>query len=272
VFEPNNRIVISDFLDVQAVAASPWLMFGATLHGLVIYDRVARRFRPPITALDGYPAGRVRRAIADQTGNAVWLDLGTAGGYVRFDADGRTWTPGPLPSNQNGGSLSVEAALARAPLADAMRAAILTDTRLHTHQFTAAAATPDRPEIFLGTNGLGLVRVDAQTGEWEVLTYGLLDPNVGALALAPDGVWTAERRGVTLVTRDLSATRSRDLSFLYSRRLISGDEQLWVVTEQGVVRIDQSTGRSRTWNFQTPLAARAPAKACGRNDARPFHY
>jgi ligand-binding sensor domain-containing protein len=254
VFESENRVVISDFLDVQAVAASPWLVFGATLHGLVIYDRVAHRFRPPITALDGYPAGRVRRAIADQTGNAVWLDLGTAGGYVRFDIDGRTWTTGQLPSDQNSGSLTVEAALARAPLADAMRAAILTDARLRTHQFTAAAATPDRPEIFLGTNGLGLVRVDAQTGEWEVLTYGLLAPNVGALALAPEGVWTAQRRGVTLVTRDLTVTRSNDLSFLYSRRLIFSGDQLWVVTEQGVVRIDQSTGRSRTWNLPDATA------------------
>jgi hypothetical protein len=85
----------------------------------------------------------------------------------------------------------VEAALARAPLADAMRAAILTDPRLRTHQFTAAAATPDRPEIFFGTNGMGLVRVDRQTGEWEVLTYGLLTPGVGAVATAPNGVWAA---------------------------------------------------------------------------------
>ncbi len=247
---PDNRVVISDFSEVEAVAASPWLVFGATTHGLLIYDRLARRFRPPVTALDGYPAGRVRRAIADQTGNAVWLDLGTAGGYVRFDSDGRIWTPGSLPSSQNNRTLTVEAALARAPLADAMRAAILTDARLRTHQFTAAAATPDRPEIFLGTNGLGLIRVDTQTGEWQVLTYGLLAPSVGAIALAPGGVWAAQRRGVTWVSSDLTAMRNSELTFLYSRRLLSFGDQLWVATEQGVVRIDQATWQSRTWNFQ----------------------
>lgn len=253
---PDNRVLLSDFSDVQAVAASPWLVFGATAHGLLIYDRVARRFRTPVTALDGYPAGKVRRAVADQTGNAVWLDLGTSGGYVRFDVTGRTWTPGLLPSTASDRILTVEAALARAPLADAMRAAILTDSRLRTHQFTAAATTPDRAEIFLGTNGLGLVRVDTQTGDWEVLTYGLLAPSVGAVTVVPDGAWAAAdvrlggRRGITWVAGDLSTTRSRDLSFLYARRLLAADNQLWVVTEQGVIRIDQSTFRARTWDLQ----------------------
>lgn len=263
-FGADNRILISDFSDVRAVAASPWLVFGATTHGLLIYDRVARRFRPPVTALDGYPAGRVRRAIADETGRAVWLDLGTAGGSIRFDVDGRTWTPGSLPSTQNNGTLTVEAALARAPLADAMRAAILTDSRLRTHQFTAAAATPDRQEIFLGTNGLGLVRVDTQTGEWEVLTYGLLAPGVGAVTIASDGIWAAAnvrlamagtpRRGLTWLATDLSVTRTADFSFLYSRRLLTADNALWVATEQGVIRIDLATFRSRTWDLEDVLS------------------
>ena len=264
-FGADDRSLISDFSDVRAVAASPWLVFGATTHGLLIYDRVARRFRPPITALDGYPAGRVRRAIADETGRAVWLDLGTAGGYIRFDLDARTWTPAPLPSTGSTGTLTVEAALARAPLADAMRAAILTDSRLRSHQFTAAAATADRQEIFFGTNGLGLVRVDTQTGAWEVLTYGLLAPGVGAVAIASDGVWAASvrltmadspRRGLTWLATDLSVTRTTDFSFLYSRRLLVADLNLWIATEQGVVRIDLSTFRSppRTWDLQDVLS------------------
>ena len=263
VWSPENRVVISDFSDVAAVAASPWLVFAATTHGLVIYDRAARRFRSPVTPLDGYPAGRVRRAIADAAGNGVWLDLGTAGGYVRYDVGGRTWTPGSLPSGQIDQPLTVEAALAGAPIADALRAAMLTDTRLRTHQFTAAAATPERPEIFFGTNGLGLVRVDKQTGEWEVLTYGLIAPGVGAVASAPNGIWAAtsaraaaRRRGLTWVASDLSSTRSAEggraalgFSFLYARRLLAAGSDLWLATEQGVLRIDSSTFASRTWDL-----------------------
>jgi len=258
---PDNRVVISDFSNVQAVAASPWFVFAATAHGLLIYDRVARRFRPPVTRIDGYPTARVRRAIADPSGNTVWLDLGTVLGYVRYEMDGRTWMPGSLPSGQVDGTLTVEAALASAPLADAMRAAILTDTRLRVTQFTSAAATADRPEIFFGTNGRGLVRVDKQTGEWEVLTYGLLAPGVGAVASASNGVWAASnarpgasRRGVTWVASDLSSVRSSEFNFLQSRRLLVAGDQLWIANEQGVLRIDSSTFVSRLYDLPDATA------------------
>jgi len=265
-------VLISDFSEVDAVAASPWLVFAATPHGLLIYDRIARRFRPPVTPLDGYPAGRVRRAIADPAGNAVWLDLGNGLDYFRYDVDGRAWTRGPLGSAQVDATLTVEAALASAPLADAMRAAILTDARLRSHQFTSAAGTPERPEIFVGTNGMGLVRVDKQTGEWEVLSYGLVAPGVGAVASAPDGIWAAanarpgQRRGLTWVATDLSATRTNEgggaalgFTFLYSRRLLTAANQLWLATEQGVLRIDPASFRARLFDLPNATSlARAP--------------
>ncbi len=177
----------------------------------------------------------------------------------------------PLPSTQAGGTLTVEAALAHAPLADAMRAAILTDPRLRTHPFTSAAATPDRPEIFFGTNGLGMVRVDKLTGEWEVLSYGLLAPGVGAIAPTPEGIWAAanarpgDRRGLTWVARDLSATRTSEgggaalgFGFHDSRRLLAIGDQLWLATEQGVLRIDSASFQSRLWDLpQATALARA---------------
>ena len=253
---------MSDFSVIEAVAASSWFVYAASTHGLLIYDRVSRRFRNPVTAIDGYPAMRVRRAIADPTANAVWLDLGAGAGYLRYDVDGRAWTPGSPTFTT--GTLTVEAALAGTPLVDAMRAAILTDQRLRTHQFTAAAATPDRPEIFFGTNGLGLVRVDKQTGEWEVLSYGLLAPAVGAVTRVPSGVWSAtsalagraQRRGLSWVASDLSSTKTSEggraalgFSFLYARRLLADGDYLWIATEQGVLRVDSTGFAARLWGL-----------------------
>jgi hypothetical protein len=264
VLSPENRVVLSDFSVVEAVAASSWFVYAATTHGLLIYDRVSRRFRTPVTVIDGYPPGLVRRAIADASSNAVWLDLGAAGGYLRYDVDGHAWTPGVPPPGSADQTLTVEAALASARLAGAMRAAILTDQRLRTHQFTAAAATPDRPDIFFGTNGLGLVRVDKQTGAWEVLSYGLLAPGVGAVASAPRGVWAAtsaiagrvQRRGLSWVASDLSSTRTVEggraalgFSFLYARRLLADGDQLWIATEQGVLRVDSTGTSARQWDL-----------------------
>lgn len=264
VWGPENRVVLSDFTVVEAVAASSWFVYAATTHGLLVFDRVAHRFRLPVTTIDGYPGRRVRRAFADPSSNAVWLDLGPGLGYVRYDVDGRTWTPGSLPPDVDSQALTVEAALAAAPLADAMRAAILTDRRLRTSQFTAAAATPDRPEIFFGTNGLGLVRVDRQTGEWEVLTYGLLAPSVGAVASTAGGVWaatnaapgSAQRRGFTWIARDLSDTRTVEggraalgFSFSSARHLLFDGSLLWLASEQGVLRVDTTGANSRQWDL-----------------------
>jgi ligand-binding sensor domain-containing protein len=271
-WRPDERVLISDFSYVDAVAASPWTVFAATRHGLLIYDRVAHAWKPPVTTLDGYPTSRVRTAIADEAGNAVWLGVGGIDGYVRYDVDARMWTRGtPPPSNAR--SLTVEAALARAPAADAIRALILTDPRLRTYQFTAAASTPDQADLYFGTNGLGLIRVDPRSGEWEALPYGLIATGLGAIAAAPDGIWAAtnarpgggERRGLTWIASDLSATRPAEgggaalgFTFISARRLVATAGALWLATEQGVLRVDPATMRARA--FDVPdVTSLAPA-------------
>lgn len=274
-WRPDERVLLSDFSYVDAVAASPWLVFAATRHGLLIYDRVTRTWKPPVTTLDGYPTSRVRVAIADPAGNAVWLGLGSTGEYVRYDVDARFWTTGtpPPPADAQVQVMTVEAALARAPAADALRALILTDPRLRSYQFTAAAGTPDRAQLYFGTNGMGLVRVDPHTAEWEALPYGLLAPGVGAIAPggAGEGIWAAtsvrpgERPGLTWVASDLSATRSTEgggaalgFTFLSARRLITARGALWVATEQGVLRVDPATLRGRRFDLDR-VTSLAPA-------------
>src|SRR5438046_10495873 len=84
-----------------------------------------------------------------------------------------------------------------------MRALISTDARLASYRFTAAARSPDRSELFFGSDGAGVVRVDPATGEWNRVVFGLIATRAGAVAAAPGGVWVAsagrvgERRGVT---------------------------------------------------------------------------
>lgn len=273
-WRPEERVLVSDFSVIDAVAASPWLVFAATRHGLLIYDRVTGKWRPPVTTLDGYPTSRVRVAIADEAGNAVWLGLGgpgATGEYMRYDVDARFWTTGTPPPAAQAQVLTVEAALARAPAADALRALILTDQRLRRYQFTAAAGTPDRAQLYFGTNGMGLVRVDPHTAEWEALPYGLLAPGVGAIAPTQGGIWAAtsarpgQRRGLTWVASDLSTMRSTEgggaalgFTFFAARRLLTARGALWIATEQGVLRIDPTTLRGRRFDLDR-VTSLAPA-------------
>src|SRR5207245_1891560 len=75
---PAGRAVSSGSSPVGPVAASPRSASAATAHGRTIYDRQARTWRLPVTSRAGYPAARVRVALADGVADAVWL--GTADG------------------------------------------------------------------------------------------------------------------------------------------------------------------------------------------------
>jgi ligand-binding sensor domain-containing protein len=318
-WRPEERALISDFSSVRAVAASPFTVFAATTHGLTLYDRQARAWRLPVTALDGYPAAPIRVALADGVDDAVWL--GTDDGWARYDATIRVWEQGrvtggvnslmldardqasgifvqgasgwgfvargsllaipgrPLPPpGQRIQPLDPQTALSQAPMADAMRALLLTDPRLRTYRFTAAARSSDRNDLFFGTDGLGLVRIDPSTGEWERLSFGLLAARAGAVAAGPEGVWVASsglgsgggrgerggRRGITWLAADLGADRaiegSGSLGFpcVEGRRLLARGGSLWLACERGVVKVDAESYRSRLFELDSPLSL-APA-------------
>ena len=306
LWRPDERTLISDFSYVQAIATSPAFVFAATTHGLTIYDRLARAWQPPITALEGYPLALVRVALADLVGNAVWL--GTDQGWARYDADIRRWEEGyaaggvsnlmldagdpasgvylrsatgwsllprgalsavvgqPLPPpGRRIVPLTPEAALQLAPMADALRAFILTDARLRSVQFTCATRTPDRTDVFFGTSGMGVVRFDPTTTEREPLPFGLLAPRAGAVATGTGGVWVAslsrvgERHGLTWVAADLSADSTIEgagvigFGCLEGRRLLATGSFLWLACERGLLKIEMGSDRSRLFDAGSGL-------------------
>ena len=311
-WRPEDRALVTDFSVIDAVAASPWVVFAASRHGLLVYDRRVSAWRLPVTTLDGYPTARVRLALADPVGNAVWL--GTDAGWARYDVDQQHWDSGPAtggisglmldardpasgvfvrdqtgwrflprgallaipgtplpPPERRVTPLDVQAALQTAPMAQALRALILTDPRLRSYQFTAAARPTDGGDLYFGTNGLGLVRIDPTMAQWEPLPFTLIGNGAGALALGPDGVWVAAlgrgpgsdlveaRNGITWLPDDLSATTSVEpqagggwgAAPVY--RLLAAGNQLWIATGAGLYQLDPATGRTRRYSVSDGL-------------------
>ncbi|MBI4545749.1 MAG: hypothetical protein HY703_11180 [Gemmatimonadetes bacterium] len=81
LWRPDERVLLTAFHELSAVAVDARRVYAASPWGLEVYDFVARSWLPPITAEDGYPAGeRVTAMVYDEVANALWL--GTARGEL----------------------------------------------------------------------------------------------------------------------------------------------------------------------------------------------
>jgi hypothetical protein len=114
----------------------------------------------------------------------------------------------------------------------------------------AGAASPERTsDVWLGTDGEGLYRLDPTFLQAKALPYGLLEPGVGALALAADGVWaaslgTSDRRGgLTFASNDLQhwrwieGTIAAPLLGVRSYTMATRAQRAWLGTDRGLVRV-----------------------------------
>lgn len=306
-WRPGDRVLISDFSEITAVAASPFKVYAATLNGLIIYDRGANTFDLPQTRLEGFPGAPVRFAIADPVGNGVWL--GTADGWAHYNQDIDQWDSGVIPGGARDGFLdsqdpvggfyvqglsgwyvvqrgglaatpansvpppdrrigpqSARVLLARAPVVFGMQGRLLTDARLRTYQFTSGAMSQDRPnEMFLGTTGLGLLRVDPMSGQGAPLAFGIPNQRASVVVPGPGGVWTVgsaragERRALTWVADDLSRftinedALGRGTQVLLAQRMLYVNNELWLGTATGLYQMPSGEGTGRFYDVGAGL-------------------
>jgi hypothetical protein len=129
------------------------------------------------------------------------------------------------------------------------------DEALRTWPISAAAVHPLKSEVWLGTFGGGVFKVDPAFARSEQIPFGLIGEGAGAVARAADGVWfgsigegLATRTGLTFVDSDLRGSRWIDggaASPIANARIIAlsvWESTLWVGSDRGLAQFDGRTG------------------------------
>ena len=302
-----DRVVVASFGEIVGVAASQRLVFAASAEGLATYDQLTGSWMRPLSAVDGYPVGRVTTIVADPDLDAAWIGgLGEVLFYrpalqqiVRTLVGGRVdrivfdrGEPGAGAFVNVGGQwtritpagFAVPAMLdevppperqVRAPTLDDLYtelpsfrglAGILTrDESLTSWQPTSGARILGRSELWVGTLGGGLFRLDPPFNRSTHVPYGLFDSGASALALDSDGVWVGalgrergETGGVAFTNSALDQWRwlrgpsDRSMAGMPVRDIIIRDGAVWVATDRGVAsrEVRSSSGSPRSdWKW-----------------------
>ncbi|WP_411278759.1 hypothetical protein [Gemmatimonas sp.] len=155
-----------------------------------------------------------------------------------------------------------------------------SDRPVRNVQIISGAASPERAsEVWLGTAGDGLFRLDPAFMQSTPLPYGLMEPGVGALALAADGVWAAglgqsfDRGGLSFVGSDLQRFRWIDgtiavpLVGVRGRSLVTRASRAWLGTDRGLVRVRlDGTQAMQSWGVLDGLPDERVLSVATRDD------
>lgn len=155
-----------------------------------------------------------------------------------------------------------------------------SDRPLRNVQIISGAASPERAsEVWLGTSGDGLFRLDPAFMQSTPLPYGLIEPGVGALALAADGVWAVglgqsfDRGGLSFVGSDLQRFRWIDgtiavpLVGVRGLSLVTRASRAWLGTDRGLVRVRlDGTQTMQSWGVLDGLPDERVLSVATRDD------
>jgi hypothetical protein len=287
-WRPDERTVIGDFSRINAIATSADRVFLVSASGVLIwnpqFEHWEGSFDPPDRAL----LARVFVGLTDPLDNSLWL--ARPDGWVHFQPDIQLWDQGAVPQGvqaiafdqdnpgvglylrtrsdwvllPRGGAVpapssaparpllprSVTEAIRSNPALQANAAAILTDNRLRSVRYTAAARSYDDRGWYLGTSGVGALYLPDGAPLPQRLTFGLPSDRVGAVFSWPGGVWAASNRtaladaALTFVAADLTrfvalpGTSAVATPFSQVRELAGQGRALWAATDLGIARLE----------------------------------
>lgn len=148
------------------------------------------------------------------------------------------------------------------PTLRAFGSLLVRDVSLRPAPITSGARAPERDELWIGTGGNGVFRVDPTFQQATPVRYGLRGERARSLALAADGVWIASNgsafsggAALTFASEDLQSWHwlgsdaIRELRGAAVHDIVVRERTAWIATSRGVVHVTLPDGRgARVWS------------------------
>ncbi|HEU5041782.1 MAG TPA: hypothetical protein VFT84_13210 [Gemmatimonadales bacterium] len=289
----SERTIIGDFSRITAIAAALDRVYVTSPTSLLIWRPQFQRWEGPYSPPDPDILAGVFAGLVDPLDQSLWLVR--SDGWVHYQAELDLWEQGRVSEGvitialdqndpvsglylrtrrgwyllQRGGMVpmpgraparplvptTVDEVLRASPTLQANAAQILTDERLRTVRYTAAARAFDNSGWYLGTSGAGLLFLPDGAALPDRLPFGLPSLSVSAVMVWPGGVWVATDRtpqtdaALTFVGDELAEFRTlRGLAatgvpFTRVLELAGQGKAIFAATDYGVARVDPSDGR-----------------------------
>jgi hypothetical protein len=228
---------------VDPMDRSAWL---GTLSGLLHYDP-----RLDLVETVSIPGG-VSGIMFDRHDTFVGLYVRTRFGWQLVQRGSGIVTDAPAlpPPQRQVRATTVESVMRRDPGLAARSPLALTDERMRDYRYTAAAELEYTEDLFLGTDGLGVLHVDPVTRQFERLPFGLLDREAATIAIVDEQVVVGtsghgRRVGFTFMSADLQRFAYEEgppaTGFRFRRILDVADDgaALLAATDRGVWRVGE---------------------------------
>jgi hypothetical protein len=208
-WRPDDRVLITSFLDARDIATDQQLIFVATDQGLEIYDQAFQRWLSPSTIEDGYPAqDRPARIAYDARMRELWLLTELQTVYVWSPVMQR-WEerfPNEVPDQVRG--RLVQAPGERDPAWQIMRNFAGRDEQGRNWRTTGWVAGERAGTFWASTYGGNFSYVDTRNLSARPYSFGTLSRGVSAVAqkdgqlfFGSDG--RARRHGLTVADTTL---------------------------------------------------------------------
>lgn len=292
-WRPADRAVIGDFSRITSIATAIDRVFVTSPTSVLVWRPQFRQWEGPFDPPTRTFLAGAFAALTDPLDQSLWLARND--GWVHYQPELQIWDQGTVPDGvitiafdqadpvsglylrtRRGWQLlprgafaptpgsaparpvtptTVEEVLRSSPTLQANAAQILTDPRLRTVRYTAAARSFDNLGWYLGTSGVGLLFLPDGAALPERLSYGLPASRVGAVFSSPGGLWAATDRtnqadaALTFVGSELNEFRTlRGLPasgppFTRVLELVGQGSALWAATDYGLARVDPADGR-----------------------------